>query len=878
MRILFIIAVFIAAATTALPQLMQAENLGSNVNSAFDELSPVIAPDGKMLYFVRQNHPENKLEGKRTLAIWTSELDAAGKMKQAIHLGDPFNQTVYNSIFSVTPSGSLLILGAYENGVYQGSGFSIVSRAKDGGWNAAKKIVIQGYETLEKKSSPDADESRLRSAYLANDEKTLLFSASSGGDENDSDIYISLLSNGVWTKPVNLGTQLNSEANEITPFLASDGETLYFSSDRGGNYDIYIARRLEKNWKKWSKPIALPAPINSPAWEAYFSTDALGENAYVVSYKNSIGRGDIVRVKMTPDLRPAPVILGAAGAVVKRAEIEPGMPVFSPNGDGRKDTITFTPKLTVPAGVQSIVITVSEQKSKRVVFTASNASISPLVWNGTGSDGSPVSDGDYAVKLTAYYSAVASITSEPKPFSIDTVPPLFEISAANLTFSPNGAVAAKRIKIDHHRISPKEPDEVLRGSFADSNGIVVLAKEFAAEPSVLNWSGRNDSNEIRQGIYTYTFSTADAAGNETNYSIAGITLIAETPKVAIACSAARFSPNGDGIADMAVFTPELSSKKGLMYWDFSIHDASGAAVYEAKASNASVPASFSWNGKNGSTYVSDGTYTAGLSVTYDIGTSAEGFTNVVADVTPPVIVLTNSPPLFSPDADGDNDTLTIIASASDVSGVSNWQIIVYPVTNGAIVSNSFKTYGGIGAVSTNIIWDGFGDDTPTNSTDDKYLVASASDYAIVATASDTLGNKTSTVPIIVHVDILVIKTAYGYKIRISSIQFESGKAVVLSKYDPILSRLSEVLGKYPQYTIRIEGHTDGVGPDAYNKDLSKNRANAVLESLVLKGLERTRFKGEGMGKTRLLFEEKKGDPELEEKRAQNRRVEFYLQK
>ncbi|MBI4976876.1 MAG: PD40 domain-containing protein [Spirochaetes bacterium] len=288
----------------------QLETFGPNINTPYDELAPVISPDGLTLYFVRQNHPENKLEGKRTLAIWMSELDDKGVPKLARRMSEPFNNTVFNSLFSVTPEGSVLILGAYDKGVYQGSGFSIIPRTPEGGWGVPQKIVIQGYDTLEKNRDPNQETSQMqRSAYLANDEKTLFFSASSGSDENDSDIYVTLLSNGVWTKPLNLGTPFNSEGNEITPFLASDGETMYFSSDRKGNHDIYISRRLGSSWTRWSQPVALPAPINSSAWEAYFSIDARGEYAYVVSYQNPANKADIVRVKMREEYRPKPVVL-----------------------------------------------------------------------------------------------------------------------------------------------------------------------------------------------------------------------------------------------------------------------------------------------------------------------------------------------------------------------------------------------------------------------------------------------------------------------------------------------------------------------------------------------------------------------------------------
>lgn len=98
----------------------------------------------------------------------------------------------------------------------------------------------------------------------------------------------------------------------MTPFLASDGETLYFSSDRPGGLgdnDIWKSRRLDDSWQKWSEPENLGKPINSPAWDAFFTLDAGGEYAYLTTGEDSYGASDIVRVKLLEKQKPDPVIL-----------------------------------------------------------------------------------------------------------------------------------------------------------------------------------------------------------------------------------------------------------------------------------------------------------------------------------------------------------------------------------------------------------------------------------------------------------------------------------------------------------------------------------------------------------------------------------------
>ncbi len=118
----------------------------------------------------------------------------------------------------------------------------------------------------------------------------VIFSSNRAGGYGGKDLYYSQLSkNGIWTRAVNLGADINSKYEEISPFLAEDGRSLYFSSDRSeslGGFDIYkTIYTLEK--KRWNSPQNLGTPINSTgddqdfwikknAVKAYFSSNRLG--------------------------------------------------------------------------------------------------------------------------------------------------------------------------------------------------------------------------------------------------------------------------------------------------------------------------------------------------------------------------------------------------------------------------------------------------------------------------------------------------------------------------------------------------------------------------------------------------------------------------
>ena len=143
----------------------------------------------------------------------------------------------------------------------------------------------------------------------------------------DNDIYVCFLQkDDTWTEPKSLGKTINRpETDEMTPYLAADGVTLYFSSNRPGGLgdnDIWMSKRLDSTWTKWSEPVNLGAPINTPDWDAFFTLDAGGEYAYLTNSTDTYGESDIVRVKLLEREKPDPVVL-VKGNVYNKKTNEP---------------------------------------------------------------------------------------------------------------------------------------------------------------------------------------------------------------------------------------------------------------------------------------------------------------------------------------------------------------------------------------------------------------------------------------------------------------------------------------------------------------------------------------------------------------------------
>ena len=279
------------------------ENLGSAVNSEFSELNPVISPDGRTLYFGRKNHPANRygVKGSETISgsqdIWFSE-KVGDTWSTARRLSEVLNRDQYNTILSISPDGQTILLkGAYVNGTYETRGFSI-SNKTTAGWTVPVKVAIPGYEQMSKGKN--------EYAYLTMDGKAILLAFSRKKNSEDDDLYVSFFEEGQWTRPLELGEEINTKYSETTPFLSADGKTLYFSSDRPGgqgSQDIYMTRRLDDTWQHWRKPQNLGSPINTDEYDAYYSIAAKGDYAYFMSGKGSLGKKDIFRLALESSLR-----------------------------------------------------------------------------------------------------------------------------------------------------------------------------------------------------------------------------------------------------------------------------------------------------------------------------------------------------------------------------------------------------------------------------------------------------------------------------------------------------------------------------------------------------------------------------------------------
>jgi outer membrane protein OmpA-like peptidoglycan-associated protein len=497
-------------------------------------------------------------------------------------------------------------------------------------------------------------------------------------------------------------------------------------------------------------------------------------------------------------------------------------------------------------------------------------------WDGTSNDGERVSDGEYKANLAAVYTSGDEPSISTDSFFVDTEKPSISLSADYKLFSPNDDGRKDEITIEQD----SSREDLWEAEIIDADGNPVIDKYWKGKVENFTWNGDNENGETAaDGTYTYKITAVDKAGNSVTKQLKNIQIDTKTTPIYISADVNAFSPNGDGRKETARFNLYTEVEEGLESWEVAILHASDESIVKLFKNNdsAELPETIQWDGTNeeGET-APEGEYVARLTITYENGNQPREKTEsaVKLDITEPTVNISVSPKPFSPDGDGVDDTVTIDIKAEDDNKLTNWDAEIYDPED-----NLFYRISGEGSVDKSFTWDG--------KSEDGELVQAASDYRLEILVKDQAGNvaeKTRIIP----VDVFIVEEDGKRKIKISSIIFppDSPDHTAVDKEQrqknrQVLDRIAEILKKYDQYQIRIDGYAvveywKWEGAAEWEQDnellpLSEDRAESIRDALVERGISESRLSVKGYG----------GDNPVVphddiENRWKNRRVEFIL--
>ncbi|HQH24040.1 MAG TPA: PKD domain-containing protein [Bacteroidales bacterium] len=242
------------------PSLYRVKRMSFN-DPIFSEMSPVIIRDGIIFCSDRRFSAvkdRKSFEGRRVYNLYKA------MRKDSTEYGKPVMiRGERSGLFNIGP----LCFAPDGKSVWFTSEVETGRAAKKRGYKNHSGIFraeLNGDELVSLSAFPyNSTEYNIAQPSLSSDGKYLYFASDMPGGEGKSDIWVSELVDGQWSRPVNPGPGINSTGRESFPFIHPSGR-LYFSSDRDGGYgklDVYYTTLSDG---VWADPVLLPEPLNSP--------------------------------------------------------------------------------------------------------------------------------------------------------------------------------------------------------------------------------------------------------------------------------------------------------------------------------------------------------------------------------------------------------------------------------------------------------------------------------------------------------------------------------------------------------------------------------------------------------------------------------------
>lgn len=195
-----------------------------------------------------------------------------------------------------------------------------------------------------------------------------------------------------------------------------------------------------------------------------------------------------------------------------------------------------------------------------------------ILWDGSGVSGIKLPDGKYKYYFYAWDSRDNIAPVKSGVLAIDSTSPVIDIKADSMIFSPNGDKKKDTLVIHQKIVS--SPEDTWIGEIKNSDGITVSSYKWEGSdvPDKFVWNGTGDSGSaLPDGLYYYTVSSSDKAGNRASAALREIILTTKMEIADIRFENEYFSYLREE-KSLIKFFPDLSSVKGLERWEISITD------------------------------------------------------------------------------------------------------------------------------------------------------------------------------------------------------------------------------------------------------------------------------------------------------------------
>ena len=272
------------------------------ISTQDDEYLPIISPDQELSFFTRRSDKMSLQDITTTTIeefVFSKKINGDFEVGQALTY--PFNLESNEGGASITIDNKILYYTKCirDNKGYNNCDIYYVNR-ENGAWSDVQEFPKNISKIDSWESQPT----------VSSDGKTIIFSSDRSGGYGKMDLYEISKVNDTWTSPKNLGSTINSNENEKSPYLHTDGKTLFFASTNFpslGGFDIFYSRK--DSLGNWQKPINIGYPINTVADEISLFVSTDGNQAYFASNNlNGIGGWDIYSFGLYEGAKPDRVL------------------------------------------------------------------------------------------------------------------------------------------------------------------------------------------------------------------------------------------------------------------------------------------------------------------------------------------------------------------------------------------------------------------------------------------------------------------------------------------------------------------------------------------------------------------------------------------
>ena len=269
------------------------ENAGGNINSSQDDIRLIQSSGKENRYYFNSNRSTRNSKVSDYLNR-SFELDAQSDINiYYIDKNDSEwtqSEKLENRNINTYKNDQLIDFSLNGESVY-------ILRGKENESKSEYELVVQDGSLEMKRRIKDLSDmiGVVEHFHFFND-STVVFSSNHLNGEGGYDLYVTAYANDSWLTPKNLGPQINTYADEVSPYLSNDGSVLFFSSNRSfsvGGMDVFRSQYLFEQ-EKWSEARNIGLPINSPGNEIEFR---LSDDGLIATFtsdrKDGFGKNDL---------------------------------------------------------------------------------------------------------------------------------------------------------------------------------------------------------------------------------------------------------------------------------------------------------------------------------------------------------------------------------------------------------------------------------------------------------------------------------------------------------------------------------------------------------------------------------------------------------